>query len=427
MGIQSRLRHDATPYHSLIMVSIVVSRLLQACWPDAVVFKAQSPATMFQLAAVPVILLLWLIFRATKTPRKYLHLVLCALAGNFVFLFILGAVRGESWSYVAAMMPVTIAMVWIKPPTYRAVIRSTNAFCVSLIGAAVIYQASVYLGVVESRNYLEHRFLSLAAVDFLRWRWEGPFGNVNFAGPAGAFLLVYGVTRFGRWRVVLMVVGGIFLVASECRGAILGASVGLLTWLLTKERFCGWKWNARTKVLIASAGILSSLSSFLILDPTLNHRTEIWGDYLRLWAESPWFGFERLRLDTALQSGNVLLKDLVGQSLYFPGMEGHSLYVDTLTRFGAAGLLLALFAIAVILVLSWKAYRKGMATGLIVAITFTVSSLSDVLSSWLYLSFLLLPLVIAALLSATWLQECESRSRSADPALSKQEPVVINA
>jgi hypothetical protein len=427
MGIRSRLRHDATPYLSVIMISIVVSRLLQACWPDAVVFKAQSPATMFQLAAVPVVVLLWLIFRAAKTPRKYLHLVLFALAGNFVFLFVLGAVRGESWSYVAALMPVTIALLWIKPPTYRAVIHSTNAFCISLIGAAVIYQAFVYLGVVESRNYLEHRFLGLAAVDFLRWRWEGPFGNVNFAGPAGAFLFVYGVTRFGWWRVTLMVVGGIFLVASECRGAMLGASVGLLTWLLSRDRLAGWKWNTRSKAVIASTGIVSLLSSFLIFDSTLNHRTEIWGDFLRLWVESPWFGFERLRLDTALQSGDVLLKDLAGQSLYFPGMEGHSLYVDTLTRFGAAGLLMGLFAIAVILVLCWKAYRKGMATGLIVALTFTVASLSDVLSSWLYLSFLILPLVIAALLSATWLQECESKGQSASSAPGKQETVAINA
>jgi hypothetical protein len=143
--------------------------------------------------------------------------------------------------------------------------------------------------------------------------------------------------------------------------------------------------------------------------------------------DSPWLGLEQIRLETALQSENVLLKGLTGESLYFKGMDGHSLYVDTLTRFGVAGLALTLLAIVLVVVLAWKAYRKGMSTGLVIILTFAAGSLSDVLTSWIYLSFLLLPLLIAALLSAAWLQESDSRSSTLIPATSEQEVIAVKA
>ena len=427
MGIQSRLRHDATPYLSLIMVSVVVSRLLESFWPGVEVLHGQGAAIAFQLAVVPGILALWLLFRPAPSRRKYLNLVMCVLAANFLFLFALGAVRGESWSYIAAVLPISVGLIWIKPPSYNAIINSTNAFCAALISVGIIYQTSVYLGLVQDREYLAHRYFGFAATDFFYWRWEGPFGNVNLAGPVGAFLLVYGLTRSSWWRSVLVIWGAIFIIASESRGAIFAATVGVLTWVLCRERLAGWAWSVRSKAAIAAVVIVGLLSSVFLLDPTMNHRQEIWTDYLRLWIDSPWLGLEQMRLETALQSENVLLKGLTGESLYFKGMDGHSLYVDTLTRFGVAGLALTLSAIALVFVLSWKAYRKGMSTGLVIILAFAAGSASDVLTSWIYLSFLLLPLIIAALLSAAWLQECESRSRSVDPALSKQEPVVINA
>jgi O-antigen ligase len=392
------LRTDATAYLSLVFVSIVISRMFQYFWPNVDFLKGQNPATTIQLVLIPVIVVIWVLYRPTKRRNPYLNIFLFALAASFLFQFSLGALRGELWSYVALLLPFTIVLLWIKPPSYRAVIRSTDVFCLALVGIAILSQIASGLGIVESRSYVEHRYFGLANFDLFQWRWEGPFGGVNFAGPAGAFLLVYGLTRFNLWRLFLVLSGGVFIIASESRGAFIGAAVGLLAWLIFREKLFGLTMSAMLKAVIGVSGFVLMIGGITLVDPTFNGRQQIWSDYLRLWTDSPLFGIPEGQLSAALTSGDVI----------FSGLTGHNLFIDTVTRSGVIGLALTFLAIAVVFVLAWKAYRRGMATGLIIAVTFIAGSMSESLTSWIYLSFLLVPLVIAALLSATWLEEREA-------------------
>ena len=395
------LRTDATAYLSLVFVSIVISRMFQYFWPNVDFLKGQNPATTIQLVLIPVFVVIWVLYRPTERRNPYLKIFLFALAANFLFQFSLGALRGELWNYVALTMLVAIILLWLKPPSFRAVVTSTNVFCLALVGIAVISQVSVFLGIVEARNYVEHRYFGLANIELFHWRWEGPFGNVNFAGPVGAFLLVYGLTRFHWWRLFLVLSGGLFIIASESRGAFIGAAVGLLAWLICRERVFGWTLSALPKAVIGVSGVVLMIGGITLLDPTINGRQQIWSDYLRLWSDSPLFGISEEQLNAALTSGDVI----------FSGLTGHNLFIDTVTRSGVIGLSLTLLAVTVVFALAWKAYRRGMATGLIIAVTFIAGSMSETLTSWIYLSILLAPMVIAALLSAAWLEERDSLTR----------------
>lgn len=392
--VQRTLRTDTTVYLSIIFVSIAVSRMLQSLWPLPPILKGQNAAVTFQLALLVLAFMAWLMLRSEKEDRSYLHPFLIVLSVCCMFHFILILSRGELWSYVFVVVPVTIVLVWLKPPSFRELVNATNVFCVALVVIAVLTQALVRLGLVQSRNYVEHRYFGLANLELFRWRWEGPFGGVNYSGPVGAFLLVYGLTRSGWLRAVLVVSGATFMLASESRGAYLAAAVGVLTWVLCRDQLLGWSWSSRARVAIASVAVLCMVSISLMLDPSLNGRLEIWGDYIRLWTSAPLLGVGQSQLDAALKSGSVI----------FSGETGHSLWVDELARAGFVGVALTLAVISVALVLAVKAQRRGMGTGLVMLLAFCAGGLSELLVSWLYLSVLLLPLFISGLLSATWLQ-----------------------
>lgn len=389
------IRDKASGYLSLLVVTVVIARMLQYFWPNSAILEGQNPAVVFTLLSLVLILLLWSFYRAPRKASRNLAFFLALLAAAFAYEFLLGLSRDELWSYTAVVVPVALILLWLKPPSFPSVVTAMNTFCISLVGVAVIAQCAAGAGLVASRNYVEHRYFYFNQVDLLHWRWEGPFGNVNYSGPIGAYLLVYGLTRRGGLRVFLMSSGAIFMLASESRSAFFAAVVGVLVWLLCKPRIGRFALNPVAKS-VAAVFVLALVALLIaLLDPTINGRSEIWRDYLHVWIRTPLLGVGEGGIAEAMGSGQII----------FSGETGHSLFIDTLSRSGILGFIFTVLVVGTVIALGWKAHRRGMSIGLILSMTFLAASLGELLTSWLYLSVLLLPLVLAGLMSGTWLAE----------------------
>lgn len=390
-------RQIGADYLMLIFAGIGLARFLQYAWPTQELLKGQNPATVLDLLLIPVTFLAWLVYRPLSGSRRRFSVLILVVALNFSYQFLLVAARGELWNYSALLMPVSLVLVWLKPPSFRSVVRAADALSFMLIGISIAAQAAVRLDLIAGRTYVEHRYFGIELIDVLHWRWEGPFGYVNYAGSAGAFLLAYGLTRRGPLRPLFAGSGALMLLASESRGAAVAAFIGAAVWLLTRSHLPRARWASNLRWIAGLTAVGALTAGVYLFDRTLNGRTEIWSDYLGQWVGSVWLGVSQDHLLAAIAVGDVVPS----------GTTGHSFLVEMATRSGIFGAFLSIAAIWVVMLLAWKAYRAGMAAGLVVGVTWITVNLVDSLVSWLYLGVQLLPLLIAGLMSAAWLQSTD--------------------
>jgi len=128
-------------------------------------------------------------------------------------------------------------------------------------------------------------------------------------------------------------------------------------------------------------------------DPTLNVRTPIWSSYLAGWTNAPISGIGGNGITAAISTGEVLLG----------ATQGHSLFIDHLLRYGAIGTFVVILVVAIAVVILLRAGMRGFAVGASIMATSIVDGISEDLVDWRYLSSALVPIVLAAMLAATWL------------------------
>ena len=89
-------------------------------------------------------------------------------------------------------------------------------------------------------------------------RWEGPFGNVNYAGPIGSFLVVFGLMRPGCRRVLFVAAGDVIILMSDSRIAILSCAVGIAVLIAVAPKLGAF----RTPLFLRIAAPLSVCIAF---------------------------------------------------------------------------------------------------------------------------------------------------------------------
>ncbi len=387
------LRESATGYLALLFAGIAIGQLLQYFWPTTAFFKGQNPAIILQLLLIPPAVALWIVFRNPERRSRSLSIFLGLLLGNFALQMALLLVRGEFWNYTAALLPIALALIWLKPPTFRAVMQASDIFAWAIIGICLVAQLAVRLDLVVSRNYFNHRYFEIAQWLGVPWRWEGPFGSVNWSGPIGAYLLVYGLSRPRGRRLIFTVSGVLIMLASESRGGFAAAAVGVCTYLLCRPRIGAFTWSPVRRIVAIGGIIIVFAVSVALFDPTLNGRSSIWSSYWDFWQNTPALGANQLTIDAALASGQ----------LNAAGIHSHNLLVEVLARSGLIGLLATLALLVAGAVIVWRANRAGMAMGLALFAAFVAASMAEVFTSWIYLSVQVLPMLIAVLAGAAWL------------------------
>ena len=181
--------------------------------------------------------------------------------------------------------------------------------------------------------------------EFIYARWEGPFGNVNYAGPAGAFVIFLGIMARHHVRPILILGGVGILLLSQSRTAVAGLLLGLACAFLFDYRENRYRFS-RTFRLLALAALTAAIALYVIVfDPTLGLRTDVWRDFLQLWSQNPWSGVGDIGVQAYL--------DGPLQYSQYPKSHAHNVLLDIASRRGA---LLAITAAATLICIGIVAF-----------------------------------------------------------------------
>jgi len=205
-------------------------------------------------------------------------------------------------------------------------------------------------------EYMMYNIPSRKAI-VLGWELAGPFGHSNVLGNycAVAFTLLPLIVGL-RWRVLC---GSILLAAislSASRTALIAASLVLLFWALCRIQSVV---SVRTFGTVLASLSLTSMAvvPFLNWHPTsFTGRAEVWAESLHIWQQAPLVGvgFNWYLIEAQVAS-EITVWAFVG--------TGHNLVIDTLTRYGLAGLavLAPMWIIAIVATRALRATNEQMA------------------------------------------------------------------
>jgi O-antigen ligase len=170
------------------------------------------------------------------------------------------------------------------------------------------------------------RIPMLYSVFGVEGRWFGPFGNENFAGPAGALVMVTGMLLRNSWRWALLSAGVLILLLSQARNSVLAIAIAGTYLTLTSQMV---RNSAHRHALqwAASGGVAAATIGYILLrDPTMNGRIPIWQDFVEMWQSNPIQGVG--------DSGIREYVDTGGHHAVVALTHAHSSFLDILTRYG---------------------------------------------------------------------------------------------
>jgi hypothetical protein len=207
-SLMRQLRESGAPYLATLFVTVVLAQFAQYLSPSQALLKGQPAAVVMNFAGFGVAFVLWWLYR----PRDSWPSVFAWLVGAWALLWAvtvgLSVLHGDLFTLTALLVPAGLAMIWLKKPSLSATYSAGDAFAFGLIGIALASQALDFAGIRASdfegwsripgqTQVIEFAYRNFGSLlgDYTGplARWMGPFGNVNYEGPIGAFLLVYGL------------------------------------------------------------------------------------------------------------------------------------------------------------------------------------------------------------------------------------------
>jgi hypothetical protein len=359
------------------------------------VWKGQDLGVLATLGASAVVVLLWIPFRGDGRVRGLpLAFIAVSCAAWLVGLLRIQADDSLFTEGVVAV-PVILVALALKRPSSRDLRIALLVLAYGLSLASVLSIPLGRLGWIP--DGFEGVDSALCRLSFLcdltggLPRWAGPFGSVNYAAPIGAFLVVVGLMfrRGNRW--LLCVSGILVLVLSQGRTALFALLVALLILFLGSSQI-RHRAHARliTWVTIVAFGVLTVIY-IVVVDPTLNGRTAIWGSFLQLWRTSPMTGVGDSGVTTFLtDSGTSVTVN-----------HAHSVFIDLLIRSGIVPTVLGVCALLLAVLATARVLRaRGPAPLALVAFVIA-AGLTETTYGWIYWSVYSAAVTWAVLSSAT--------------------------
>jgi len=384
-------RKDFSGFYLLVaLAGVVLASLANFLRPMSPVFKGQGLEILIPFLFLSLALIIWIRYVPNFDWDRKTKIFLLLVIGYWVCSFSLDSIQGDAVNYTTFILPIVIGMVYLKPLDTRTMFATVDGFALLIIIISIVGQIAVGSGWVTPRTEFPHRLFLLTEFGF-DWRWEGVFGNVNYSGPVGAFLLVYGLGR-GKWLGWIFAVSGlVFLLASESRGALAAAFIGCVIVLISKSSWGNFRISVPVRLSIGSLLILIPLLGSAISDPTGNGRVTVWRDFISVWPQAPVFGVSEKQISVYLRQGD----------LSFFSTHGHNIFVQSIVTQGIIGivLLIALFGIGLFIAI--QGVRKHLVVGLAVFVTMLVCNIDEDLFSGNYLSIQYLPIILVVLLTST--------------------------
>ena len=389
------VRNTGAPYLSALLLTVVVSQFAQYLWPTTAIFKGQNPGVVIDFVGFGIAVLLWWCYRPNDSwPPEFAWLI-GAWAALWVVTIGLSVFHGDLFNVTAILVLPILAMIWLKKPSLPAIFTAGDLFAVCLIAIAVASQLLDLVGISSLHYEGWNRWPLLTEITGPIGRWEGPFGNVNYAGPIGVFLLVFGLLRPSWRRILYVVTGAVIILISDSRSAVFACAVGIAALIAFAPRLGTWHTPIWLRIA-APVSVIASFAGYIFaIDPTLNLRTPVWETFLSQWTTSPITGVGATGIQAAINDGTL-------QSW---ANHGHSLAIDPLTRYGIIGLLAVAAVVVATGIISSKAARTGFAAPVVLFATFVAGGISEDLVDWRYLGVQAVPFLLAGLIGAAWLAE----------------------
>ena len=412
--IQARLRHSlrasGSPYLATLFITVVLAQLAQYLWPTEVLVKGQPAAVVINFVGFGVAFALWWLYRPRDSWPRAFAWVMGAWALLWVVVVALSVLHGDLFTLTAFLVPVGLVMIWLKKPSLRDTFCAGDAFTYGLIGIAVASQALDLFGIRASdfegwsripgqTQLVEFAYRNFGAIlgDYSGplARWMGPFGNVNYAGPIGAFIFVYGLLRSGRRRMLFVAAGALIVVLSDSRTSMLSCAAGVAALIAIAPRLGAFRTPVWLRIAAPAAAAVAFIVYIMVIDPTLNQRTPVWEVFFALWNSSPVTGVGATGIQAVIDGG----------ALDSWANHGHSILIDPLARYGLVGVAAVMLVILATGVVVTRAARVGFAAAAVLYATCLADGFSEDLVDWRYLGLQAVPLLLSGLLGAAWLTQ----------------------
>jgi len=362
----------------------VVATFGLAVAPNEPVFFGRDWGIIGAFAMAFIAFVLWLPYKKNQEPWSGMQLsFFTLLVTSWLFQSVSTHLDGRTYNISAFLVPAAIFLFVIKRPNSKML---RQAFIWSLYGLVIISALALVLGSsglipngFEGPDSGWSRLPILGDLFNISTRWAGPFGSVNYAAPIGALLLVAGFTLKGINRVVIVAGGLGVLTLSQGRTSAFAALFALAVLFAYSERVQKLKYKMPIR-LGAGLFMFSSLIVYIaVLDPTLNGRTPIWSNFLRLFVEDPLFGIGTSGLEgyiaAGLPSSEVILYS-----------HGHNVLIDMAVRYGIFLVILTIAALTIAAIISWRARRRDSGETLALLVFLIMAGLAESIYSWQYLS-----------------------------------------
>lgn len=401
------------PYLALLLCASVMYAFGQAALPATVTVAGFQVGPLLLLLSAVAALVLWVPSRGDGEWRGLERAWFVLVILLWLYLVVVESGDADVTAAAAVLIPLSVVLVWLKRPSHRDAWIAVDSFAWAIVIAGGVVLLLEVVGVIPSwyremtdasatfdglasldRDY---HWLPLGTLLGLEGRWGGFLRDPNLMGPLAALLLVYSFARPGARRIVFAASAAAMLVLADSRASYAAAAAGLAALVLLP----GWGVPFRrvTVPRVVAAGVAVAAGIRVLVDVvtspagafTMTGRTVMWPDFLSLWPESPWWGV-----------GTARIRDAVAQGILPPwSYHGHNQHIDTLVRYGVAGLLLGSAALIVALAISIGGARRGLGVGVAMMVTLAVISVANMALDWRYPSAAFSVLLAVVVLSGT--------------------------
>lgn len=368
----------------LIAIGVILGAVGSYFGRGSPVLFGQSIAILLPIAFTAFAVTAWIQPGARVRRSGLFIVVLVSLLMFWSYATASSFLNGVARNYLTYVFLMCLLLLLVKPVTARVADRTGAVLCwaTAVIGLTVELWDRTFGPMPDARWQMWFAPLRELGIEF---RWSGPFGHPNVAGPVMALALVYALSRSGIQRLALSLALGIGLVLSLSRTSILAAATGAMVVLIFSS-FNGLKpISIRIRLIIAVLATSAIFAVAIAQDSSLDGRDSAYADYLRIWQRYPWFG-----------AGEAGVRDYVSSGeIEHSHAHAHNLLIDSLARHGLVGAILLLVALISALMLSWS-IRSQAPWPLAIILTFLVIGLAETPFDPLYMSVPLLWVLIAA-------------------------------
>lgn len=400
-----RLMEEFNSWGSYYLVPIALSAplavLANYIWGLTPFLKGQPLSIVLAFVGTITGLVLWALYRG---PIKRSRTVTVFMLGNILaWIVIAGLVwrDGDQFNFTTWLAPIVFIAVLLKPPRLSGVLAAADSLALGFLAIAATSHILHLTGLVLlPDDGAALRLPAFVQVLGLEQRWMGPFASTSDAGPVGAFLIMYGLMRFG-WRRWLLVAGGVLiLLAASSWTSLYSVALGFLVALWFLPAVGPIQLTLARRWAVTGVTLLLGAIFIALTDPTFNARTPLWGDYLEAWTRFPLLGL----------GTNGILSNME----WFTHQHAHNYYVDILTRHGLVGFMATVPLMVFAGVMAVKAGRRGLVMLPSVLACWFASLLGETLIDWRYLGYVLMEFFLVSLIAITYLDAQRDGSTSTE-------------